>query len=441
MRHGWRAKVFGESKGADMSNRSLNRPDRIVAGLDIGTTKVCLSIGVVTESDEAENSKVIPKPKVSVIGVGTVPSFGMRKGMVVNIDATTDAIMKAREEAELMAGVKISEVVLGLSGSHIKSFDSKGMVAIRHQEVSRPDIQRVLEAAKAVAVPSDREVLHVLPREFRIDDQGGIHDPIGMTGVRLEANVHIVTGAKSAMQNAIKCSEKAGLRVNSVVLEQLASSRVCLSADEKDLGVALVDMGGGTCDIILYVAGAVAYTAVVPVGGMHLTNDIAVGLRTPQSTAEIIKKKYGCALSSLVVPEETIEVEGVGGRAERTIMRRLLCDVIEPRIEETLNFVNNEIQKSGYASLLGAGVVLTGGASQLDGVTELGDFVFDMPTRLGRPSNFGGLTDVVSSPEHATVLGILNYAAEAGQSAYVHSGSGLVGRFSTKIKQLFNEAF
>lgn len=419
------------------------RSDRIVAALDIGTTKVCLAIGVVSEPTEEsqKNPKAIAPPKVNVIGVGTIPSFGMRKGMVVNIDATTDAIMKAREEAELMAGVKITEVTVGISGSHIKSFDSKGMVAIRHQEVTEQDIQRVIEAAKAIAVPSDREVLHVLPREFKIDDQGGIHDPIGMSGIRLEANVHIVTGGKSALQNSIKCAEKAGLRVKGMVLEQLAASRVCLSADEKDLGVALVDMGGGTCDLVLYVQGAVAYTAVIPVGGMHLTNDIAVGLRTPQSTAEEIKKKYGCALSSLVSPEETIEVEGVGGRTERTIMRRLLCDVIEPRIEETLNFVHNEIQRSGFAKLLGAGVVLTGGASQLDGATELGDFVFDMPTRSGRPTNFGGLTDVVSSAAHSTVLGILDFAAENSQPAHTFVGSGLVGRFSTKIRQLFSDAF
>jgi len=419
-------------------------PDRIVAGLDIGTTKVCLAIGKVVDSEpqntKNQNQKTETAPKIDVIGVSTIPSFGMRKGMVVNIEATTDAIMKAREEAELMAGIKITDVSVGVSGSHIKSFDSKGMVAIRHQEVSQHDIQRVIEAAKAVAVPSDREVLHVLPREFKIDDQGGIHDPIGMSGVRLEANVHIVTGGKSALQNSIKCAEKAGLKVNGLVLEQLAGSKVCLSPDEKDLGVALVDMGGGTCDLILYVQGAVAYTAVVPVGGMHVTGDIAVGLRTPQSTAEEIKKKYGCALSSLVSPEETIEVQGVGGRAERTIMRRLLCDVIEPRIEETLNFVHNEIQRSGFASLLGAGVVLTGGGSQLDGVTELGDFVFDMPTRAGRPTNFGGLTDVVSSAAHTTVLGILYHAAES-QPSQTHSGAGIMGRFSTRIKQLFNDAF
>lgn len=420
-----------------------HRPDRIVAGLDIGTTKVCIAIGTVSDEDntqtKSQNKKVTP-PKINVIGVGTVPSFGMRKGMVVNIEATTDAIVKAREEAELMAGVKITEVTLGISGSHIKSFDSKGMIAVRHQEVALQDIQRVIEAAKAVAVPSDREVLHVIPREFRIDDQGGIHDPIGMSGVRLEANVHIVTGAKSAMQNLIKCTEKAGLRVNGMVLEQLASSKICLSHDEKDLGVGLLDMGGGTCDLILYVQGAVAYTAVIPVGGVHVTNDIAVGLRTPQTTAEEIKKKYGCALSSLVSPEETIEVDGVGGRAERSIMRRLLCDVIEPRIEETLNFVHNEIQKSGFASLLGAGVVFTGGASQLDGVTELGEFVFDMPTRVGKPTNFGGLTDVVSSPVHSTVLGILSHAAEYGQTNTRYSANS-ISRFSNKLKQLFNDAF
>jgi len=422
--------------------------DRIVAGLDIGTTKVSIAIGVVPEISEenmaqSKSGRPPESPRVNVIGVGSVPSFGMRKGVVVNIEATTDAIIKAREEAELMAGQKISEVWVGVGGSHIKSFDSKGMVAIRHQEVVQSDIQRVIEAAKAVAVPSDREVLHILPRDFKIDDQGGIFDPIGMSGVRLESSIHIVTGGRTALQNAIKCTEKAGLKVSGLVLEQLASSNVVLSQDEKDLGVALVDMGGGTCDLVLYVQGSVAYTAVVPVGGMHVTGDIAVGLRTPQGTAEEIKKKYGCALSSLVSPDETIEVEGVGGRSERTIMRRLLCDVIEPRIEETLNFVNNEIQKSGMANLLGAGIVLTGGASQMDGLNEMGDFVFDMPTRVGRPIHFGGLSDIVSASSYSTVLGLLVYAAEEQKEKglRVIAGRNIFDRVSTKIRQFIDEAF
>lgn len=410
----------------------MSKKDRIVAGLDIGTTKVCVAIGVVKDNDE-----------IDVIGVGTVPSFGMRQGVVVNIEATTEAIIKARVEAELMAGLKISDVWVGVAGTHIKSFESKGMVAIRHNEVTQADVHRVIEAAKAVAVPGDREVLHVLPREYKIDDQGGIFDPIGMSGVRLEASVHIITGGRTALQNAIKCTERAGLRVSGLVLEQLASSKVTLSKDEKDLGVALVDMGGGTCDLVIYTQGAVAYTAILPIGGSHVTNDIAVGLRTPQSTAEELKKKYGCALSSLVSAEETIEVEGVGGRAERTILRRLLCDVIEPRVEETLNFINNEIQKSQLTHLLGGGVVLTGGAAQLDGSVELGEFIFDMPVRVGKPRVFGGLTDVVNQPTYSTVLGLMVYGKEQGksqESTHVISKS-FVNKFSNKIKRLIEESF
>lgn len=420
---------FKDESGEDMESK-----DRIVAGLDIGTTKVCVAIGICRDGADSQ---------IDVIGVGTVPSFGMRKGVVVNIEATTDAIIKAREEAELMAGLKISDIWIGVAGSHIKSFDSKGMVAIRHEEVHQGDIHRVIEAAKAVAVPSDREVLHVLPRDFKIDDQGGIYDPIGMSGVRLESSVHIITGGRTALQNAIKCTERAGLKVSGLVLEQLASSLVTLSKDEKDLGVALVDMGGGTSDLIIYVQGAVAYTAILPIGGSHVTNDIAVGLRTPQTTAEELKKKYGCALASLVSPDETVEVQGVGGRAERTIMRRLLCDVIEPRVEETLNFINTEIQKSQLASVLGAGVVMTGGASQLDGITELGEFIFDMPVRAGKPHQFGGLTDVVSSPAYSTVLGLLLYGIEKEKEKGINfkQSQSVVSRMSSKIRQLIDEAF
>ncbi|MGE3973022.1 MAG: cell division protein FtsA [Bdellovibrionales bacterium] len=429
----------------------MNTKDRIIAGLDIGTTKVSIAIGVlkadakVAANDSSEHSTglLISSADIDIIGVGTVPSLGMRNGVVVNIDATTDAIKKAREEAELMAGQKISEVWIGIAGSHIKSFDSKGMVAIRHNEVTSSDIQRVMDAAKAVAVPGDREVLHVLPREYTIDDQNGILDPIGMTGVRLEANVHIITGGKTALQNAVKCTEKAGLKVSGLVLEQLASSMVVLSKDEKELGVAVVDIGGGTSDVIVYVQGAVAYTSILPIGGMHVTNDIAMGLRTPQHTAEELKRKYGCALASLVSTEETIEVSGVGGRAERTIMRRLLCDVIEPRVEETLNFINTEVQKSHFSKMLGAGIVLTGGASQMDGLTELSEFIFDMPARLGKPDSFGGLRDVVSTPAHSTVLGLILYGAQM-DSRKAHKttmSTNVLSHFSNKIKQIIDEAF
>jgi cell division protein FtsA len=409
----------------------MNKKDRIITGLDVGTTKVCVAIGVVSETG------------INVVGVGSVPSLGMRKGTVVNIEATTEAINKARIEAELMAGIKVNECWVGVGGQHIKSFDSKGMVAVRNNEVGSSDIHRVIEAAKAVAVPADREVLHVLPRGYKIDDQSEIADPIGMSGIRLESSVHIITGSRTAIQNAVKCTERAGLKVQGLCLEQLASSKVVLSKDERELGVAVVDMGGGSCHIVIYVQGSVAYTAVIPVGGMHVTNDIAVGLRTPQATAEEIKKKYGCALASLISPNETIEVEGVGGRAERTIMRRILCDVIEPRIEETMNFVNNEIKKSGLSELVGAGIVLTGGASQMDGLIELGEFVFDMPVRLGKPKQFGGLTDVVSSPAYSTVLGVLLHGVENDRSRGqgISTTPGFLGKFSNRLKNFIDEAF
>ncbi|HEX4923392.1 MAG TPA: cell division protein FtsA [Bdellovibrionales bacterium] len=412
----------------------MNKKDRVVASLDIGTTKVCVAIGVISSETN----------QINIVGIGTVPSIGMRKGTVVNIEATTEAIMKAREEAELMSGIRISDVWIGVGGQHIKSFDSKGMVAVRNNEVGASDIQRVIEAAKAVAVPADREVLHVLPRGYKIDDQSEIADPIGMSGVRLESSVHIITGSRTAIQNAVKCTERAGLKVSGLVLEQLASSKVVLSQDEKELGVAVVDLGGGTCHIVIYVQGSVAYTSVIPVGGTHVTNDIAVGLRTPQATAEEIKRKYGCALASLINPDETIEVEGVGGRAERTIMRRVLCDVIEPRIEETLNFVNNEIKKSGLSERLGAGIVLTGGASQMDGLIELGEFIFDLPVRLGKPMHFGGLTDVVSSPAYSTVLGVLLHGAEndKGKGTTISTTtSGFFGQISNRLKNFIDDAF
>lgn len=413
--------------------------ETIIAALDIGTTKVCVLIAALKNNPGKENS-------IDIIGVGSAPSHGLRKGVVVNIEATTEAIRRAREEAELMAGVEIEEIWIGVAGSHIKSFDSRGMVALRRQEVEKEDIARVLEAAKAIAVPHDREVLHVIPRDYKLDDQDGIADPIGMSGVRLESQVHIVTASKSALQNILKCAEKANLSVAGVVLQQLASALTVLSEDEKKLGVAVVDMGGGTTDLVIYVQGSVAYTSSLPVGGAFVTNDVAVGLRCPQVNAEELKKKYGCALASLVDPSESIEVDGVGGRKPRAVLRQHLCEVIEPRAEEILGFINSDIVKSGYADMIGSGLVVTGGASQLDGLIEMGEFMLDLPIRRGLPKGIGGLTSAVQSSSFATAVGLVLFGAEQARvrpgKMRLKKGEGdMIQQFVEKFKTIMNDIF
>lgn len=371
----------------------------LLAGLDIGSTKVSFVIATV-QSDG----------KIEIVGVGTAPNTGIRQGVVVNIEATTESIRKAREEAELMAGYVAKEVWVGVAGTHIKSFDSKGMVAIKNREVTASDIDRVIEAAKAVAVPSDRTVLHVLPREYRVDGQDGITDPIGMSGVRLEANVHIVTAGQTVLSNTIKCIEKAGLKLAGLCLDPLAAAMSVLSEDEKNLGVCVVDMGGGTSNLIYFINGSVAHSSVIPVGGQHFTHDIAVGLRTPQVAAEHLKKKHGCAMATMVADSDTVEVEGVGGRNIRMIPRKDLADVIEARAEEVLNFIANDIRMSGLVPMLGSGIVLTGGTSQMEGLVEMGEFIFDIPVRRGIPGHVGGLIEVVKAAECATVVGLILYA-------------------------------
>jgi cell division protein FtsA len=320
-----------------------------------------------------------------------------------------------------MSGYAIADVWVGVSGTHITSFDSKGMVAIKNKEVTSQDIERVIEAAKAVAVPADRNVLHVLPREYKVDGQDGITDPIGMSGVRLEASVHIVTGGHTALQNSIKCVEKAGLRVSGLVLNQLAASSAVLSEDEKNLGVCVVDMGGGTCDAVYFVNGSVAHTSIIPLGGHHFTHDVAVGLRTPQISAEDLKRKYGCAMASMVNENETIEVEGVGGRKSRLIPRKDLADVLEARAEESLNLIAHDMRRSGLLPMLGSGLVLTGGASQLDGLVEMGEFIFDIPVRRGGPSKVGGLIDAVKAGEHSAAVGLLLYGLSQRKDLIVQS--------------------
>ncbi len=371
-----------------------------VVGLDIGTTKICCIVGEVVEGGG-----------IDIIGIGTAPSTGLRKGVVINIESTVESISKAVEEAELMAGVEISTVYTGIAGGHIKSFNSTGIVAVKDKEITEQDVQRVIDAAKAVAIPLDREVIHIIPQEYMINGQDGIRDPIGMSGVRLEAKVHIVTGAVSSAQNIIKCANKAGLNVAEICLEPIASAEAVLTQDEKDLGVILVDIGGGTSDIAIFKDGAIVYTGVLAIGGHHITNDIAVGLRTPQHEAEAIKIAHGCTLASLVKADETIEVAGVGGRKSRILSRRLLAEIIEPRVEEIFSLIQREVMKSGYQDMLSGGVVITGGATLLEGMPELAEFVFEMPVKRGYPQAIGGLRDVVNSPKFATGVGLLKYGA------------------------------
>lgn len=411
----------------------------IIAGLDIGSSKVAVVIASVNEENQLE-----------IVGVGTAPNSGMKQGVVVNIESTAESIRKAREEAELMSGYRIEEVYVAVSGSHIRSFDSRGMVAIKDKtEINQHDVDRVIEAAKAVAVPSDRAVLHVIPRGFNVDEQTGILDPVGMSGVRLEANVHIVTGAANTLTNTIKCIEKAGLRSVGMVLDQLASGYAVLSEDERSLGVCIVDMGAGACNIAYYVNGSVAHTSLIPVGGQHFTHDIAIGLRTPQLSAEELKIKHASAMSSLVDEEQTVEVEGVGGRKSRTVMSRDLAEVVEPRAEEVLQLIAQDIRQSGLLPFLGSGVVLTGGASQLNGLVEMGEFVLDIPVRKGVPAvgkNVGGLIEVVKSPSFATAVGIVLYSFSQkkftkAQSLKDDVITDSLNTFGHKVKGFFDQLF
>jgi len=392
--------------------------ENLVVGLDIGTSKVLAIVGEVTAAGEVE-----------IIGVGHHPSRGMKKGVVVNIESTVQSIQRAIEEAELMAGCQIQSVFAGIAGSHIRSINSHGTVAIKDKEVGPSDVDRVIESARALAIPADQKVLHVLPQEFIIDGQEGIREPIGMSGVRLEAKVHIVTGAVSAAQNIIKCVRRCGLEVDDIILEQLASSMAVLTDDEKELGVCMVDIGGGTTDISVFTEGAIRHTAVIPIAGDQVTNDIAVALRTPTQHAEEIKKKYGCALTQLATSEESIEVPSVGDRPPRKLARQTLAEVIEPRIEELYGLILAELRRSGFEDVIGSGVVLTGGSSKMEGMIDLAEEVFHMPVRLGIPQGVGGLSGVVHNPIYATGVGLVQYGAKSrGGSRYgLTSQGGAVG--------------
>lgn len=406
--------------------------DNLIVGLDIGTTKICAIVGNLTEEG------------IDIVGIGTSPSRGLRKGVVINIESTVASIRKAVEEAELMAGCEIKSVYAGIAGGHIKGFNSQGVIAIKNREVCADDVKRVIDAAKAIAIPMDREVIHILPQEFIIDDQDGIREPLGMSGVRLEAKVHIVTGAVASAQNIIKSCNRAGLDVADIVLEQLASSEASLSADEKELGVALIDVGGGTTDIAIFVDGAIKHTSVLSLGGNHLTNDIAVGLRTPMAEAEKIKQKYGCCLASLVGKDETIEVPSVGGRKPRVLSRQLLAEILEPRVEEIFSLVNREIVKSGYEDVIASGVVITGGSTILEGMPELAEQVFNLPVRRGLPQRIGGLVDVVNSPAYATGVGLVVYGSKnvgVHEFPSAQSEENIFRKVSVRMKEWFSEFF
>ncbi|MDP2847471.1 MAG: cell division protein FtsA [Humidesulfovibrio sp.] len=395
----------------------------IIVGLDIGTTKICAVVG------EARDDGM-----VDIIGIGTSPSTGLRRGVVVNIEQTVQSIKKALEEAELMAGCEIHSVYAGIAGSHIKGFNSHGVIAVKGGEVTQKDVDRVIEAAKAVAIPLDREVIHTLPQEFIVDDQRGIADPLGMAGVRLEVKVHIVTGAVTSAQNIVRSCHRSGLDVADIVLESLASSKAVLSSEEREIGVCLVDLGGGTTDIAIFSKDSIKHTAVLALGGNNLTNDIAFGLRTPMTAAEKIKIENGCALAEMVKVDESIEVPSVGGRESRAMSKRVLAEICEPRCEEILALVDQELIKSGYKNQIAAGVVLTGGTSLINGMQDLAEQVFDLPVRIGYPEYVGGLYDMVNNPKYATAVGLLLYGAEKRQTS---PGSG-GGDFRIREDNVFN---
>ncbi len=403
----------------------------LIVGLDIGTSKI---VAIVAE--------ITPDKRLNIIGLGTQPSRGLKKGVVVNIEATMASIQRVLEEAEVMADCSIKEVYTGIAGSHIRSLNSSGMVAIKEKEVTQADIDRVVETAKAIAIPNDQQVLHILPQEFIVDGQEDVREPLGMSGVRLEVKVHIVTGAVSAVENITKCVRRCGLEVKDIMLQPLASALAVLNDDEKDLGVCLMDVGGGTTDLAVFTGGAIRHTAVIPIAGDQVTNDIAMTLRTPTKEAEELKLRYGCALRQLADPNDIIEVPGVGERGPRKLSRQMLAEVIEPRIEELYTLAQAELRRSGLEELLSSGLVLTGGSALLQGMVELGEEVFHLPVRVGVPAYVGGLADVVRSPRYATAVGLLlaGYEQYARDELAREQGKGL-GNVAGKMKQWFKANF
>ncbi|MCK4395851.1 cell division protein FtsA [candidate division WOR-3 bacterium] len=401
----------------------------LITGLDLGTTKISAIIAEVNEKSE-----------INIVGVGTTPSYGLRRGVVVNLDKTVQGIRQAVGEAELMAGVKVNNVVVGIAGDHIKSFNSRGVIAVSRTEegISNEDIKRVIEQAKAVTIPMDRKIIHVLPQDYTVDDQTGIKEPVGMAGVRLEAEVHVVTAAITAIQNIVKSIERANLAIRNIVLQPYASSFAVLDEEEKELGVCLLDVGGGTTDFSIFFEGSIRHTSVVGLGGVNITNDIAIGLRTPRAQAEEIKKRHGAALSSIVDTNETMEVPGVGGRKKREVSRQILASIIEPRIEEVFSLVEREIKRSGFDDRLTAGIVLTGGTVKMEGIEQLAERIFDLPVKVGVPKGIVGLTDAVSDPVHAAGIGLIVYGYKhRDEEGFFERKAGLLDRFIRRVVNWF----
>ena len=402
----------------------------LIVALDIGTSKVACLV-----------AEVRPDSKLSILGMGSHESRGMKKGVVVNIEATVAAIQRALEEAELMADCKIASGFVGIAGSHIKSFNSTGMVAIKDREVRALDVERAIDTARAVNIPTDQQILHVLRQEFIIDGQEDVREPIGMSGIRLEVKVHIVTGAVSAAQNIVKCVRRCGLEVNDLILQSLASARAVLSEDEKELGVCLLDIGGGTTDIAVFTHGAIRHTAVIPIAGDQITNDIAMALRTPTADAENIKTRHGVALRQLADPNDLIEVPGIGERGARELSRKTLAEVIEPRVEELYSLVQQVLRESGFEELLSSGVVLTGGSAVMQGMVELGEEIFHMPVRVGIPKYQGGLAEVVRTPRYATAVGLLLEGLSQLQLGELSRQSGSVRAVLANMREWFQRNF
>jgi len=411
----------------------VGRKDRYLVGLDVGTSKVCAIVG-----------ELVDDGALDIVGIGVAESRGIRRGVIVNLEAAVESIKKAIEEAELMAGVEVDAVHLSMAGPHIKGFNSRGVIAVagKSREITRDDVRRAIEAAKAVSLPAGRDILHVLPQDFVVDEQDGIGAPVGMTGARLEVNVHIVTSSTTATQNIVSCVNRAGVHVIDTVIEQIAAAEAVLTQDEKELGVALVDIGGGTTDIAIFERGSLWHTAVIGVGGDHFTSDIAVGLRMPIPDAEKLKRKCGCALSAMVDEDETMDVASVGGRRPRVMARRILSEILQPRAEEIFHLVWDEIRRAGYEKSLNSGIVLTGGGAILEGMPEIAEQIFDLPIRRGAPTGVGGLADHVNSPAFATPVGLVaygqrNHIVEATRTA----GVGAFGRVAGRLRGLFREFF
>ncbi|MBC2735810.1 MAG: cell division protein FtsA [Desulfobacteraceae bacterium] len=400
----------------------------LIVGLDIGTTKICCVVGELSQGE------------VNVIGIGTHPSIGLRKGVVVNIEATVDSIKKAVEEAELMSGCEISSVYTGIAGGHITGFNSRGIVAIKGPEITETDVERVIDAARAVAIPMDREVIHVLPQEYIVDEQAGIQNPVGMAGVRLEAKIHIVTGAVTSAHNIVKCCNRSGLDVCDIVLESLASGEAVLTGEEKELGTALLDLGGGTTDLAIFSDKNIRHTFVLALGGNNLTNDIAIGLRAPHADAEKIKTRYGTCLSKSVSADDMIEVPGMGGREARKLPRQILGEILEPRMEEIFTLAKREVYRAGLENSIPSGLVLTGGTSLLEGTTEIAESVFNLQTRLGKPQGITGLVDVVNNPMYATGVGLVLYGAKnQTEKKFRIRDAHIFNRIVTQMKRWFKD--